>query len=217
MSTPCQSEPPLPSSTTPVILGAAGYQPPAPSSDSDVPPAVASTAATSVAQSKASTVGLMTLMTDLPPILPRGPHVTEDTHALLLQIRHTLAGAASTLSAVEAHRLAADERYRVALDHFRGFPNGAAADSESRQTQQAQIKVWNNRGLSHPKAMKRGRKRVKRARKAKTPSQAGRKGQKGKGNEMAYPPPFDDDREGVAVSKEQAGEDEDDGYRLGYW
>src|ERR1700722_9029689 len=71
MSTPCQSEPPLPSSTTPVILGAAGYQPPAPSSDSDVPPAVASTAATSVAQSKASTVGLMTLMTDLPPILPR--------------------------------------------------------------------------------------------------------------------------------------------------
>lgn len=44
-----------------------------------------------------------------------------------------------------------------------------------------------------------------------------RKGQKGKGNEMAYPPPFDDDREGVAVSKERTGEDEDDGYRLGYW
>lgn len=161
----------------------------------------------------------MSLIADLPPILPQGPHVTDDTHALFLEIRHTLNVAASNASAIEALLAAADERYCVALDPFRVLQNGATADSEGPQTHEAQIEVGNDPGLSRPKARKRGRKRVKRARKAKTPSQleAGRKGQKGKGKETAYPPPFDYDKGGVAVSKKRSGEDEDEAYRLGYW
>src|ERR1700761_3097776 len=168
MSIPCQSEPPLPSSTTPAMLAAAGHQPPVPSSDSDMPPAVASTVASSVAESKASAGCLMSLIADLPPILPQGPHVTDDTHALFLEIRHTLNVAASNASAIEALLAAADERYCVALDPFRVLQNGATADSEGPQTHEAQIEVGNDPGLSRPKARKRGRKRVKRARKAKT-------------------------------------------------